>query len=213
MAQLPQVLEVPPAYGGGAGLPSNLPSRHSTWLEGLARDSANALLGQPRKAVGAMIRGLGRDCCPCPGQQGRGVPQDQRPYSEPPGLGQPVQPQKPFQGSDKDPCEEALARAGIDIDCLRQAMGRAPKRRAAKPKAKRKAMTAKRRFTESELFWGEDAPRRRKKAPTRKASSKKRMPAKRSLAPRVTRGKYQILQNGACYDPVRRLFVKRALCR
>jgi len=46
-----------------------------------------------------------------------------------------------------------------------------------------------------------------------KRGKKKRVAARRSQAPRTTRGKYQLLQNGACYDPVARKFVKRSLCR
>jgi hypothetical protein len=58
------------------------------------------------------------------------------------------------------------------------------------------------------------APGRRKvKARGVGAPRSRRVPARRSQAPRTARGRYELLQNGACYDPVARKFVKRALCR
>lgn len=225
MAQLPQVLEVPRAYGGGAGIPSSAPSRSEQWVLQVTKGLSTQLLGAPRVAARGLYNRLSGDCCPCPGQQGRRMPFDQTPYSEP-GLGQPMRPQKPFQGLDKDPCMEALQRAGIDPDCLRQAM---------RPKSKRVSRGTTRRggtvrivgrppmSREEEEFYFGDAParrrRRKKKAAKKKAAvrsarvQRKASPKRKSRAPRVQKGKYQLLQNGACYDPKARKFVKRSLCK
>ena len=212
---VPQVLELPSPFdfGGGAGMPSQIPSRESRLADQVLRGGATQVLGAPRKALMSAYDRMRGGCCPCPGQKGRRGPQDQPPYTEPPGLGQPSRPQRPFQGPDKDPCEEALARAGIDMDCLRQAMGKrpsAPRRRRAAPRRLSPALSvAELRRMGLSQYEAEQIARttraRRSAAPRRRAGG--------AAAHRSPRGKYQLLRNGACFDPVARKFVKRVLCR
>jgi len=209
-----QVLEIP-GYGGGAGMPSSVPTRGS-WLNRSIEEGVTQALGAPRRVVSAGIsRMLSRQsgCCPCPpGQQGRRPPYDQTPYDEP-GLGQPSGPQKPFQRRGQDPCDEVFKRLGLDPNdpCLRKVMRQAAPRR-------------RQRYTAAQRMYGEDAVpstvRRRRRKPAAGGSARKRLAdppkrkaVRRSLAPRTKRGRYELLQNGACYDPVAHKFVKRVLCR
>lgn len=261
MANLPQVLEVPTAYGGGAGIPARTPSRNELWVTQVTRGIATQMLGVPRIAAGALMRRASGGCCPCPGQQGMRGPYDQTPYSEP-GLGQPNRPQKPFQGLNQDPCVEALQRAGIDPNCLKKMTRRAPARRKAakrKTTARRKVPKRRRVTPLSQARSEVGALRNLEKAmqlraranaiaerdyrsgrnPTaanlreydrlnrqadalelgrslpKRVGTKARRRSRSGSSPsgRVTRGKYQLLSNGACYDPVRRKFVKRTLCK
>ena len=93
---------------------------------------------------------LGCDCNPR--KQGGGPrsgPQNPYQLPAPQGLGQPAQPQKPFQPVGQDPCQpvaEALKGLGIDPDCLKKMMGRssAPRKASAKKTTKaRKKRTTK----------------------------------------------------------------------
>jgi hypothetical protein len=237
-----QVLEVPSVYGGGAGYPSPIPAP-STQLDYSIAKGLNKLLGSPRRALVNMLdRKTRGDCCPCPGQQPYRSPFDQTPYSEPPGLNQPMRPQKPFQPADADPCDEALKRMGLTPamfkKCLGQGTTRRKKSSSPRTTGKRKRTrrlsaaaanaiferdmrqemltAAEKRFLRSQgiVPWDEKgSTTSRKRLAGRRVTRARKAPARRSLAPRVKRGKYQLLQNGACYDPVTRKFVKRALCR
>lgn len=156
---------------------------------------------------GVIFRQLG-DCCPCPPGQGPGG-------QAPSPLGQPQRPQKPFQQLGQDPCstvQDQLMRLGINpqalADCLRGV--RQPRRRMTRitrVRRRRRRARAAAPMARMRRRAAAPAPARRRR---RRSTARAAVP---SRAPRRQRGRYQLLQNGACYDPRTRRFVRRVLCR
>lgn len=136
--------------------------------------------------------------CPKSGPQGPnqyGQPQNPYQMPGPQGLSQPPVPQKPFQVPTQDPCEmnnEIMKGLGLDPDCMGNS--RSPRRTSAKPRKARKRQPMTRI--------------RKRRSPTKMTT--------RQLFPKATKpagsGKYRTLANGACYDTVRRQFVKKSNC-
>jgi len=163
---------------------------------------------------------LGCDCNPR--KQGGGPssgPQNPYQLPAPQGLGQPAQPQKPFQPVGQDPCQpvaEALKGLGIDPDCLKKMMGRgsaAPRKAKSKstPRKKRTTKYTKRRsatkLTQKQLF------------PKATSSKKKRGKSTGEMLKTIypmEGGRYRLYRTKSggrtCYDSKTRRFVKMQTC-
>lgn len=213
MPEVPSVLEIPPA---GA---VTTPSRETTFRNATRYGGGN---------LTQRMKDLLCDCGPG-GSQGPYNPaqQHQPPFSNQ-GLGQPVTPQKPFEPVGQDPCagaQDALAKQGIDIDCLRQLMqrGRATPRRAAPRTRKAKSRSRKARGylyskADIERIYGPGTYEILRQDPgqpgggtrRRRAKSTKRR-APRGSGPAGSQG-YRVLANGTCYDVAAKRFVSQSKC-
>lgn len=152
----------------------------------------------------------GQECCDCPsGPQAPGDPRGQPPGFWPgpqgqnPGLFQPRTPQMPFQPSTNDPCQftrEALMKLGITPEMINACV-----EKRSKPKGKKRSTPAR-----SKSPARSKKPRGKKMTKSRYYPGKK--PKRKRKSPVMTRGNYQVLSNGACWDPRTRKFVKRSKC-
>jgi hypothetical protein len=104
-----QALEIPQLFGGAGAIPESLKRFEIFQRPGLGLRSRQAMVGH-----------VDRGCCPCPGQQGQ----------SPPALGQPSQPQAPFEPQPQtalDLCDEMLKKVGLSLDflchCMQQCRG------------------------------------------------------------------------------------------
>lgn len=155
-------LSIPSA--GGATVPALQPTRSSIMREmayhPVTRRVAGSIVKHAKAHTLRYFQGTG-ECCPCPGQQPYGYPQ-QGHGELPPGF-QTTSPNannpplKPFE-QPQTPCsptQDALMRAGIDPNCLRELMGRQPRstrrratrgrRRTVRRAGTRRGLTRRRR--------------------------------------------------------------------
>jgi hypothetical protein len=209
MATLPQVLEIPVA--GGPTAPSlPLPRRTEIASTGAGSFSKRTLR---EVALSTLKQGnCPPGCCEC----GRGQPAMRFPMDQTP-LGREPLPQKPFQvpQSRQSVCEDALRRAGIDPDCLRELMQKGRQSGAGRPKTSTgRPKTSTGRPKTSGISGGKTAKGCPPNCvPKRKVRTLKRATARKPTTRAITRkGVYRKLSNGACLGPSGK-FVKRSLCK